>query len=150
MSAEEELPELEVPVNGVMAESMYLRREKEEMPSLAAQKHPHGHIPASSTHPHHQHPRVKTYGNDNSSVNRQTRSQVKPDPVPGRWSREIFTRAWTLIITLRPRQNGRHFADDIFNCIFLNENAGILLKISLKFFPKVQINNIPALVQMMA
>ena len=140
MSAEEELPELEVPVNGVMAESVYLRREKEEMPSLAAQKHPHGHIPASSTHPHHQHPRVKTYGNDNSSVNRQTRSQVKPDPVPGRWSREIFTRAWTLIITLRPRQNGRHFADDIF----------ISLEISLKFFPKVQINNIPALVQMMA
>ena len=25
--------------------------------------------------------------------------------------------------TLRPRQNGRHFADDIFTCIFLNENA---------------------------
>ena len=24
--------------------------------------------------------------------------------------------------TLRPRQNGRHFADDIFKCIFLNEN----------------------------
>ena len=25
--------------------------------------------------------------------------------------------------TLRPRQNGRHFPDDIFNCIFLNENV---------------------------
>ena len=25
--------------------------------------------------------------------------------------------------TLRPRQNGRHFPDDIFKCIFLNENA---------------------------
>ena len=25
--------------------------------------------------------------------------------------------------TLRPRQNGRHFADDTFNCIFLNENV---------------------------
>ena len=24
--------------------------------------------------------------------------------------------------TLRPRQNGRHFPDDIFKCIFLNEN----------------------------
>ena len=24
--------------------------------------------------------------------------------------------------TLRPRQNGRHFPDDIFQCIFLNEN----------------------------
>ena len=27
--------------------------------------------------------------------------------------------------TLRPRQNGRHFADDIFKCIFLNENVWI-------------------------
>ena len=25
--------------------------------------------------------------------------------------------------TLRPRQNGRHFADDIFKWIFLNENV---------------------------
>ena len=35
--------------------------------------------------------------------------------------------------TLRPRQNGRHFADDIFKCIFLNENKQISIKISLKF-----------------
>ena len=52
--------------------------------------------------------------------------------------------------TLKPRQNGRHFADDIFKCIFLNENAWISRKISLKFVPMVQINNIPALVQIMA
>ena len=52
--------------------------------------------------------------------------------------------------TLRPRQNGHHFADDIFNCIFLNENVWILIKISLKFVPKNPINNIPALVQIMA
>ena len=52
--------------------------------------------------------------------------------------------------TLRPRQNGRYFADDIFKCIFLNENAWISLKISLKFVPKVRISNIPALVQIMA
>ena len=31
--------------------------------------------------------------------------------------------------TLKPIQNGRHFADDIFKCIFLNENSiGISLK----------------------
>ena len=54
------------------------------------------------------------------------------------------------INTLRPRQYGRHFADDIFECIFLNENVVISLKISLKFVPKVWINNIPALVQIMA
>ena len=52
--------------------------------------------------------------------------------------------------TLGPRQNGRHFADDIFKCIFLNENIIISIKISLKFLPKAPINNIPALVQIMA
>ena len=52
--------------------------------------------------------------------------------------------------TLMPRQNGRHFADDIFKCIFLNENASISLRISLKFVPKVRFNNISALVQIMA
>ena len=51
--------------------------------------------------------------------------------------------------TLRQRQNGRHFADDIFKCIFLNENVWIPIKISLKFVPKGPINNIPSLVQIM-
>ena len=52
--------------------------------------------------------------------------------------------------TSRPRQNCRHFADDIFKCIFLSENAWVLLKILLKFVPKVRFNNIPALVHIMA
>ena len=52
--------------------------------------------------------------------------------------------------TLRPRQNGRHFPDDIFKWIFLNENVWIPIKISLKFIPKGPINNIAALVQIMA
>ena len=54
------------------------------------------------------------------------------------------------INTLRPRQNGRHFADDIFKRIFLNENVWIPIKISLKFVPKGPISNIPAMVQIMA
>ena len=54
------------------------------------------------------------------------------------------------INTLRPRQNGCHFADDTFKPIFLNENIRISPKISLKFVPKGPINNIPALVQIMA
>ena len=33
------------------------------------------------------------------------------------------------INTSRPRQNGRHVADDIFKCIFLNENSLIPAKI---------------------
>ena len=52
--------------------------------------------------------------------------------------------------TLRPRPNGRHFADDIFKWIFLNENVWIPIKISLKFVPQGPINNIPALVHIMA
>ena len=52
--------------------------------------------------------------------------------------------------TLRPRQNGRHFAEDIFKCLFFNENVWISIEISLKFVPKGPINNIPALVQIMA
>ena len=43
-----------------------------------------------------------------------------------------------------------HFADDIFKCIFLNENVWISLQISLKFVRNVQINNITALIQIMA
>ena len=53
---------------------------------------------------------------------------------------------WRQINTLRPRQNGRRFADDTFKCIFLNENVRIFIEISLKFVPKGPINNIPALV----
>ena len=49
-----------------------------------------------------------------------------------------------------PEQNGRHFADDIFKCNLLNENVWILIKISLKFVPRDPINNILALVQIMA
>ena len=48
--------------------------------------------------------------------------------------------------SLRPRPIKRPFADDIFKCIFLNENILISIKISLKFVPKGQINNSPALV----
>ena len=56
----------------------------------------------------------------------------------------------TLFNTLRPRQNGRHFADGVFKYIFLNENVWIPIKISLKFVPKGRINNIPTLIQIMA
>ena len=52
--------------------------------------------------------------------------------------------------TLRPRQYGHRFADDTFMRIFLNENVRISIKVSLKFVPKGPINNIPALVQIMA
>ena len=52
--------------------------------------------------------------------------------------------------TLRPRPNGRHLADDIFKCIFRNENVWISINISLKVVTMGLIDNIPALVQIMA
>ena len=59
-----------------------------------------------------------------------------------------YQQQWVDI--LKPKQDGYHFADNIFKCIFLNDNEWISLNISLKFIPKVRINNIPALVQIMA
>ena len=56
----------------------------------------------------------------------------------------------SLVNPLGQRQNGRHFADDTLNRIFLNENVRISIKISLKFAIKGPINNIPSLVQIMA
>ena len=49
-----------------------------------------------------------------------------------------------------PGQNGRYSADDIFRCIFVNENFCILIKISLKYVPKGPIDNNPASVKIMA
>ena len=51
--------------------------------------------------------------------------------------------------TLSPRWNGRFFVDNIFTCIFLNENVWISIEISLKFAPNGPINTIPSLVQIM-
>ena len=41
-------------------------------------------------------------------------------------------------------------ANNIFKCIFLNENVRIAIHISLTFVPKGSIDNRPALVQIMA
>ena len=56
----------------------------------------------------------------------------------------MYMPVTALFNPLRPRQNGHHFPDDIFECIFLNENEWISIKISPKFVPKGQINNIPS------
>ena len=46
-------------------------------------------------------------------------------------------------------QNGRHFADDIFKCIFLNEKFCIFIRILLKYVHKSPIDNKWALIQVM-
>ena len=51
---------------------------------------------------------------------------------------------------VRPRQNCCRFADELLKWIILNENIKNSLKVALKFVPKVPINNIPALVKIMA
>ena len=61
-----------------------------------------------------------------------------------------YSQVTHVMNTLWPRQNDRHFPDDIFKCIFSNEIILISIKISLKFVLKGPINNIPALVQMVA
>ena len=82
------------------------------------------------------------------------RSQMGPVLAPWTLLSGLLTHIYVMqppwFNTLRPRQNRRHFADDIFKCIFLNEIVWIPIKISLKFVPKFPINNIPALVQIMA
>ena len=57
----------------------------------------------------------------------------------------VFQQVW--INTMRPRSNGCHFPNDIFKCIFLNENVSIPIDISLNFVPKGPINTVQALVQ---
>ena len=64
--------------------------------------------------------------------------------------KEVGSSAFWVVNTLKPRQNGRHFADDTFKRIFVNEIVSILIEISLKFVPKGPINNIPSLVQIIA
>ena len=54
------------------------------------------------------------------------------------------------INTLRLRQNGQLFPDDILKYIFLNTNVRIPIKSSMTFAPGGPICNIPAFVQMMA
>ena len=52
--------------------------------------------------------------------------------------------------TLTGGQNDCRFAEDISKCILLNENVWISIKISLKFVPLFPINDISALIQIMA
>ena len=51
---------------------------------------------------------------------------------------------------MRPRQNGRHFPDDIFKRIFLNDNIRISIDISLNSVTYGLIDYKSALVQIMA
>ena len=60
-----------------------------------------------------------------------------------RISYETYVRG--LLQRISPEKNGL-FEDDIFICIFVNENFYILIRISPKFVPKDPIDDNPALV----
>ena len=83
-----------------------------------------------------------------SSVNTEIHSNVGGHCISQSGFRYGTTRSW--INTLRPRQDGRYFPDDIFKWIFSNENVWISINISVKFVPKGPVDNIPALGQIMA
>ena len=63
------------------------------------------------------------------------------------YSKWVQQRSYCTFNTLRVRQNGCHFPDNIFKSFSWMK---ILIKISLKFVPKGPINTIPSLVQIMA
>ena len=63
----------------------------------------------------------------------------------GEWNERRRGAGSGTLTHLRSRQNGRYFPDNIFKCIFLNDNVLISIKISLKFVLKGPINNIQAL-----
>ena len=75
-------------------------------------------------------------------------TQTNDEPI--HWRKHMHHLAIMCVNTLRLKQICRHFAYGILKCIFLYENARISLKIWLKFVPKDRINNILALVQIMA
>ena len=74
------------------------------------------------------------------------------------WNFSFSIRIWEVIkrargggtnITDYPKWEWRHFPHDVFNCIFLNENVWIDIKVPRKFVPEGPINNVPSLVQTM-
>ena len=68
------------------------------------------------------------------------------------WVKRMFSMAHNLRQSWSTKvlTHWGRFPDDIFKCIYLNGNIRISIKISLKFVPKGLINNIPALVLIMA
>ena len=73
------------------------------------------------------------------------------------WHVSNYTARWMegwclycFINSSPPGQNGCHFTDGIFKCIFINEKFCILIQISLKFVLKSPIDDKSGLVQVMA
>ena len=88
---------------------------------------------------------------DNTVIITTTLVFIRGDDYYPEYFREYFHRRWFLTLnTLKPRQIVRHFPDDIFKCLFMNENDRISDTIWLKFPPMGVIDNNTTLVQIMA
>ena len=61
-----------------------------------------------------------------------------------------FCPGFNLLTHLPPGQDGHHFSDDTFKCIFMKGKFCILIPISFKVVPKGAIDNKLALVQVVA
>ena len=79
---------------------------------------------------------------------------TSPDRLPSAcnyWSRCWLSPLMCLDVNSSlPKQNGRHFTEDNYKCIFVNEKFCISIQISLKFVPLCPIGNKAALVHVMA
>ena len=77
---------------------------------------------------------------------------MPPGPQNGLSNSASGTGTWRIntFNSSPPRQNGRHFADDVFKYIFMNEKLYILFQIALKFILQGPIDNKWALVQVVA
>ena len=78
---------------------------------------------------------------------RPSASTMMPKPGDSGFTYGTNTRIFN---TIWPRQNGRHFADNVFKCIFLTENIWFSNNVWLKYVHRGSIENVPSLVQIMA
>ena len=71
-------------------------------------------------------------------------------PVVTKTRVEVVLPTYLAFNSSPPGHKGRHFADEIFKSIFMNERFCISIQMSLNFVPKGQIDNKSALAQVMA
>ena len=89
-----------------------------------------------------------TAGDNRVNCNRIPRAAVYdiPPAPPGDSAGQKIALIAMGLNSSPPEQNGPHFRDDIFRCIFVNENFYILIESSLKFVSNGPIDNHPILV----
>ena len=75
---------------------------------------------------------------------------MKHSTIDTKLLQSVRSRYTSELNILRPRQNGRHFPNDIFKRSLSDENVRVSINISLNFVPYGSNDKKPALVQIMA